>query len=68
MEEEEELSPEFIKRFTWLELEYLTTGVSLAVLQCPFPKYLVYKQLKEDFLCIEVLYFLNTEDETPETV
>jgi hypothetical protein len=40
IEEEEELSPEFIKRFIQLKWE--------CVLQCTFPKPLLYKQLKED--------------------
>jgi hypothetical protein len=48
VEEEEELSPEFIKCFTRLKWECLRTEVSLAVLQCPFPKPLLYKQLNED--------------------
>jgi hypothetical protein len=49
MGREEELSPEFIKRFNWLKWEFLRTGVSLDVLQCTFPKPLIYKHLKEEF-------------------
>jgi hypothetical protein len=37
-DEEEDLSPDFIKRYTRLKRECLRTGVSLAVLQYPFPK------------------------------
>jgi hypothetical protein len=46
-DEEEELSPDFIKRYMRLKWEYLRTGVSLDVLQYPFPKPLLCKQLKE---------------------
>jgi hypothetical protein len=45
-DEEEELSPDFIKRYTRLKWEFLRTGVSLAVLQYPFLKPLLYKQFK----------------------
>jgi hypothetical protein len=48
MDEEEELSPDFIKRYTRLKWECLITGVSISVLQYPFPKPLLYKQLKEN--------------------
>jgi hypothetical protein len=48
MEEEEDISPEFFKRFTWLKWECLRMGVSLDVFQCHFPKHLLYKQLKEE--------------------
>jgi hypothetical protein len=46
MDEEEELSPDFIKRYRRLKWECPRTGVSLAVLQYHFPKPLLYKQLK----------------------
>jgi hypothetical protein len=43
MDEEEELSPDFIKRYKRLKWECLRTGVSLAMLQYLFPKPLLYK-------------------------
>jgi hypothetical protein len=48
MEFENELTPDFMQRYTRLKWECLTTGVSLAVPQHPFPKPILYKQLKED--------------------
>jgi hypothetical protein len=48
MDEEEELTPDFMQCYTQLKWEYLTTGVLLAVLQHPFPKPIIYKQLKEN--------------------
>jgi hypothetical protein len=44
MEEEEDISPDFIKRYTCLKWECLRTGVSLDVIQYPFTKPLIYKQ------------------------
>jgi hypothetical protein len=58
MEKEEELSPEFIKHFTRLTWECLRTGVWLAVLQCHFPKPLIYKQLEEDFSMHQIVITL----------
>jgi hypothetical protein len=48
MDEEQELTPNFMQRYTRLKWECLTTGVSLAVLQHPLPKPILYKQLKEN--------------------
>jgi hypothetical protein len=58
MDEEEELSPDFIKHDTRLKWECLRTGVSLAVLQYPFPKPLLYKQLKENLSLHQIVYTL----------
>jgi hypothetical protein len=52
---------EFIKRFTCLKWEYLRTGVSLAVRQCPFPKPLLYKQLKEDLSMHQIVTTLSRQ-------
>jgi hypothetical protein len=61
MEEEEELSPEFIKRHTWLKWECLRTGVSLAVLQYHLPKHLLYKQQKEILLLHQIVITLSRQ-------
>jgi hypothetical protein len=61
MEEEEELSPDFIKRYTRLKWECLRTGVLLAVLQYPFPKPLVYKQLKENLPLHQIIILLSRQ-------
>jgi hypothetical protein len=37
-EEGEDLSPDFVKKFTCLKWDCLTQGVSLAALAFPFPK------------------------------
>jgi hypothetical protein len=42
-DEEEDISPSFIKCYTRLKWECLRTGFSLAVLHYPFPKPLIYK-------------------------
>jgi hypothetical protein len=55
MEEEEELSPEFIKRFTRLKWECLRTGVSLAVLQCPFQNLSYTNNRSRICRCIKLL-------------
>ena len=60
-DDEEELTPEFITRFTRLKWECLRTGVSLAVLQCPFPKPLLYKQLKENLSMHQVATSLSRQ-------
>jgi hypothetical protein len=59
MEEEEELFPEFIKCFTRLKWECLRMGVSLAVIQYPFPKPLLYKQLNEDLSLHQIVITLS---------
>jgi hypothetical protein len=61
MEEEEELSPDFIKRYTRLKWECLRTGVSLVVLQYPFPKPLFYKQLKENLSLHQIVITLSRQ-------
>jgi hypothetical protein len=61
MEEEEEISPKFIKRFTRLKLECLRLGVSLAVLQCPFRKPILYKHLKEDLSMHQIVTTLSRQ-------
>jgi hypothetical protein len=61
MEEEEDLSPEFIKCFARLKWECLRTGFSLAVLQRPFPKPLIYKQLKEDLSMHKIVTTLSRQ-------
>jgi hypothetical protein len=58
MDEEEELFPDFIKCYTRLKWECLRTGVSLAVLQYPFPKPLLYKQLKENLSLHQIVITL----------
>jgi hypothetical protein len=60
-EEEEELSPDFIKRYTWLKWECLITGVSLTVLQYPFPKNLLYKQLKENLSLHQIIITISRQ-------
>jgi hypothetical protein len=37
-----------VKTFTLLNLECLTNGASLTALECPFPKPIIDKKLKED--------------------
>jgi hypothetical protein len=59
MEEEEELSPVFIKHYTRLKWECLRTVVSLAVLQYPFPIPLLYKQLKENLSLHQIIITLS---------
>jgi hypothetical protein len=61
MEEEEELSPEFIKRYTCLKWEFLRTIVSLAVIQYRFPKPLLYKQLKEKLLLYQIIITISRQ-------
>jgi hypothetical protein len=61
MEEEEGLSPDFIKHYTRLKWECLRTRVSLAVLQYPFPKPLLYKQLKENLLLHQIVITLSRQ-------
>jgi hypothetical protein len=41
-EEGEDLSPDFVKTVTHLKWECLTHGASLAALECPFPKPIIY--------------------------
>jgi hypothetical protein len=59
MDEEEELSPDFIKRYMRLKWECLRTGVSLAVLQYPFQKPLLYKQLKKNLSLHQIAITLS---------
>jgi hypothetical protein len=61
MEEEEELSPEFIKHFTWLKWECLRMGDSLAVLQYLFPKPILYKQLKENLTLHQIFTTISRQ-------
>jgi hypothetical protein len=61
MDEEEELTPDFMQCYTWLKWECLTTGVSLAVLQHPFPKPILYKQLKENFSLHQIVIALSRQ-------
>jgi hypothetical protein len=42
------LSPDFINKFTPLEWNCLTHGVSLAALEFPFTKSYIHKKLQED--------------------
>jgi hypothetical protein len=68
MEEEEELFPEFIKRFKHfilLKWECLREGVSLDVIVCPFPKPILYKQLKEDLSMHQIVTSLSTQKTRP---
>jgi hypothetical protein len=58
-DEEEELSPDFIKRYTRLKWECLRTGVSLDVLQYTFPKPLLYKQIKENLSLHQIVITLS---------
>jgi hypothetical protein len=60
-DEEDELSPEFIKRYTRLKWECPRTGVSLTVLQYPFPKPLIYKQLKENLSLHQIVITLSRQ-------
>jgi hypothetical protein len=46
-EEDEDLSPDFMKKFICLKWDCLPHGVSLASLECPFPKPYIYEMLKE---------------------
>jgi hypothetical protein len=57
--EEEELSPDVIKRYTRLKWECLRTGVSLSMIQYPFPKPLLYKQLKENLSLHQIVITLS---------
>jgi hypothetical protein len=61
MDEEEELSPDFIKRYMRLKWECLRMGVSLAVLQYPYPKPLLYKQLKENLELHQIIITLSRQ-------
>jgi hypothetical protein len=61
MKKEGELSPDFIKRHTWLKWECPRTGVSLDVLQYPFPKPLIYKQLKEKLSLHKIVITLSRQ-------
>ena len=54
-------SPDFLKTFTKLKWECLRTGVSLAALQCPFPKPLIYKQLHEDLTMHQIAVNLTRQ-------
>jgi hypothetical protein len=57
-EEQEDLSPDFFKRYTRFKWECLRTGVSLDVLQYTFPKPLLYKQLKEKLSLHQIIITL----------
>jgi hypothetical protein len=59
--EEEELSPDCIKHYMQLKWEYLRTGVSLAVIQYPSPKPLLYKQLKENLVLHQIIITLSRQ-------
>jgi hypothetical protein len=59
--EEEEISPDFIKRYTQLKWECLRTRVSLSVLQYHFPKPLLYKQLKEKISLHQIVITLSRQ-------
>jgi hypothetical protein len=61
MDEEEELSQYFIKRYTRLKWECLRTGVPLALLHYTFPKPLLYKQLKESFALHQIVITLSRQ-------
>jgi hypothetical protein len=61
MDEEEELTPDFMQRYTRLKWECLTTGVSLAGLQHPFPKPILYKQLKENLSLHQIVIALSRQ-------
>jgi hypothetical protein len=61
MDEEEELSPDFIKRYTRLKWECLREVVSLAVLQYPFPKPLLYKEFKENLSLHQIVITLSRQ-------
>jgi hypothetical protein len=60
-DEEEELSPDFIKRYSRLKWECPRMGVSLAVLQYPFPKPLLYQQLKENLSLQQIIITLSRQ-------
>jgi hypothetical protein len=61
MDDEEDLTPEFIRRFTLLKWECLRTGVLLAVLQRLLPKPLLYKQLKENLSMLQIATVLSRQ-------
>jgi hypothetical protein len=61
MDEEEELTPDVMQRYTRLKWECLTTGVSLAALQHPFPKPILYKQLKENLSLHQIVIALSRQ-------
>jgi hypothetical protein len=61
-DEEEELSPNFIKHYTRLKWECLRMGVSLTGLQYHFPKPLIYKQLKENFSLQQIVITLSRQN------
>jgi hypothetical protein len=61
MVEDKELSPDSIKHYTQLKWECLTMGVSLAVLQYPFPKPLLCKQLKENLSLHQIIISLSRQ-------
>jgi hypothetical protein len=61
MDEEEELTPDFMQRYTRLKWECLRTVVSLAVLQHPFPKPILYKQLKENLSLYQIVFALSRQ-------
>jgi hypothetical protein len=62
MDEEKDLSPDFIKRYMRLKWECLRTGVSLDVLQYPFPKPLLNKQLKEKNSLHQIVITLSRQN------
>jgi hypothetical protein len=51
----------FFKSYTWFKWECLRTGVSLSVLQYPFPKPLLYKQLKEFFSLHQIIITISRQ-------
>jgi hypothetical protein len=57
-EEGEDLSPDFVKKFTQLTWDCLTHGVSLENLEFPFHKPYIYKKLKEDLEMRKIQYIL----------
>jgi hypothetical protein len=61
VDREEDISPEFMKCFTRLKWECLRTGDSMAVLQYPFSKPLVYKQLKEDLMMHQIVVTISRQ-------
>jgi hypothetical protein len=48
LEEEEDLSLDFMKKFTRLKWNCITHGLSEAALECHFPKSYIYKKLQEE--------------------
>jgi hypothetical protein len=58
---EEELTPDFMQHYTQFKWECLRTGVSLAVLKHPFPKPILYKQLKENLALHQIVIAISRQ-------